>query len=64
MLVSVESTDKFDNSPLAVYRSDEESRKIEASLCQVCHRTTAKGLLRMEQQTRGLKGFEAWHAIV
>ena len=62
--VSVEKTDKCDNGTLSVYRSDEELRTIEASHCQVLRRTRADGLLRMEQQTRGQKGSEAWHAIV
>ena len=40
MLVSVESTDKFDNSTFAVECSDEESRS-KASLYQVLHGTIA-----------------------
>ena len=63
-LVSVESTDKFDNSTLAVDCSDEEFRSIVASLYQVLHRTAANAPLRKVQQTQGQKGFEAWHAIV
>ena len=43
---------------------DEELRSIEASLCQVLHRTTSNEPLRIVQQTRGQKGFEAWRAIV
>ena len=50
VLVSVESTDKFDNSTVAVDCSDEEYRSIEASI--------------IVQQTNGQKGFGAWHAIV
>ena len=63
MLASVESIDKFDNSAIAFDFSDEEFRSIEASLYQVLHRTTANEPLRIVQQTRGQKGFEAWHAI-
>ena len=63
-LVSVESTDKFDNSTLAVDCSDEEFRSIVASFYQVLHRTAANAPLRKVQQTQGQKGFEAWHAIV
>ena len=44
--------------------SDEEFRSMEVSLYQVLHRTTANEPLRMVQQTRGQKGFEAWRAIV
>ena len=40
-LVSVESTEKFDNSALAVDCSGEEFGTIEASLYQVLRRTTA-----------------------
>ena len=64
MLGSVESTDRFDNSTLAVDCSDEEFGSIEASLCQVLHRTTANEPLRTVQQTKGQTGFEAWHAMV
>ena len=64
MLVSVESTDKFDSSTIAFDCSDKEIRSIEASLYQVLHRTTANEPLRTVQQTRGQKGFEAWHVIV
>ena len=35
-----------------------------ASLYQVLHRTTSNEPLRIVQQTRGQKGFEAWHATV
>ena len=55
MLVSVESTDRFDNSTLAVDCSDEEFRTIEASLYQVLHRKTANEPLRIMQQTLGQK---------
>ena len=41
MLVSVESTDKFDSSTIAFDCSDEEFRSIEASLYRVLHRTIA-----------------------
>ena len=64
MLVSVESTDRFDNSTLVVDCSDEEFKSIEASLYQMLHRETANESLRIVQQTKGQKGFEAWHAIV
>ena len=60
MLVSVERTDKFDSSTVAFDCSDEEL----TSLWQVLHRTTANEPLRVAQQTRGQKGFEARHAIV
>ena len=40
MLVSVESTDKFDSSTLSVDCSQEKFSAIEASLHQVLHRTT------------------------
>ena len=63
MLAVVEGTDKFDNNAIAYDCSDEEFRSIEASLYQVLHRTTANEPLRIVQQTRGQKGFEAWHAI-
>ena len=64
MLVSVESTDRFDNSTLAVDCPDEEFRSIGASLYQVLHRTTANEPLRMAQQKKGQNRSEAWHAIV
>ena len=64
MLVSVESTDKFDSSTIAFDCSDEEFRSIESSLHQVLHTTTANEPLRTVQQTRGQEGFEAWRAIV
>ena len=60
----VESVDKFDNSVIAFDCPDEEFRSIEASLYQVLHRTTSNEPLRIVQQTRGQRGFEAWHAIV
>ena len=64
MHVRVESVDKFDNSVIAFDCPDEEFRSIEASLYQVLHRTTSNEPLRIVQQTRGQRGFEAWHAIV
>ena len=64
VLFSIESTDKFDSNTIALDCSDEEFRSIEASLCQVLHRTTANEPLKIVQQTKGQKGFEAWHAIV
>ena len=63
MLVSVESTDKFDNSTLVVDCSDEEFRSIEAPLYSVLHRTTAYEPLRKAQEIKGQKCFETWHAI-
>ena len=59
MLVSDESTDKFDNSALAEDCSVEEFRTIDASLDQVLRRTTANEALRT---ARGQKGLEAWRA--
>ena len=64
MLVSVESTDKFDNSTVAVDCAHEDFRSIEASLNQVLRKITANEPLRIVQQIKGQKGFEAWHAIV
>ena len=64
MLVIVEGTDKLDNNAMAFDCSDDEFRSIEASLYQVLHRTTANEPLRIVQQTRGQRGFEARHAIV
>ena len=64
MLARVESIDMFDNNVIAFDCPAEEFRSIEASLFQVLHRTTSNEPLRKVQQTRGLKGFEAWHAIV
>ena len=52
MLARVESVIAFDCS-------DEEFRSIEASLYQVLHRTTSNEPLRIVQQTKGQKGFEA-----
>ena len=63
-LSALRSSDKFDNSTLAVDCSDEKFRTIEASLCKVLQRTTASEPLRVVPQTRGQKGSEAWHAIV
>ena len=64
MLVSINSTDKFDNSALAVECSDGKFGSIEASLCQVVRRTRANEPLKIAQQTIEQKGFEARHAIV
>ena len=64
MLAKVESVDKFDNNVIAFDCSDEEFRSNEASLYQILHRTTSNEPLRIVQQTRGQKGFEAWHATV
>ena len=41
MLAMIESIDKFDNDVLALDCPDEEFRSMEASLCQVLHRTTS-----------------------
>ena len=60
MLVSVESTDKFDNSTFEVDCSDEDFRSPEALLYQVLHRTTAKVAsyeARRQLRTRKLPGF-------
>ena len=64
MLASVESVDRFDSNVITFDYSDEEFRSIDASLYQVLHRTTSNEPLGIVQQTRGQKGFEAWHAIV
>ena len=64
MLAMVESIDRFDNNVIAFDCSDEEFRSIESALYQVLHRTTSNEPLRIVQQTKGQKGFEAWHAIV
>ena len=50
MVVSVESTDKFESSTLAVACLDEEFRTIPASLYQVLRRTTANEPLRIVTQ--------------
>ena len=60
----VEGVDKLDHNATAFDCSGDEFRSIEASLHQVLRRTTANGPLRIVQQTRGQRGFEAWHAIV
>ena len=57
MLVSVESTDKFDSSTIAFDCSDEEFTSIEGSLYHVSHRTTSNEPLKIVKQTRGQKGF-------
>ena len=64
MLARVESIDKVDNNVIAFDCSDQEFRSIEASLYQVLHKTTSSEPLRIVQPTKGLKGVEAWHAIV
>ena len=63
ILTSVERVDKFDSSAVAVDCPEAEFRVIDASLHQVLRRTRASEPLRLVQQTRGQKGFEAWHAI-
>ena len=64
MLVRVQRLFYFDNSTLAVDCSDEVFRTIEALLHQAWHITIVNEPLRVAQQTQGLKGLEAWHAIV
>ena len=64
MLVSVESSDTYDDSTLSVDCSQEHFGTSEASLYQVLHRTTSNEPLRIVQQTKGQRGFEAWRAIV
>ena len=64
MLAIVEGVDMSDRSAIAFDCSDDEFRSIEASLYQVLDRTTSNEPLRIVQQTRGQRGFEAWHAIV
>ena len=64
MLAIVEAVDKLDHNAIASFCSDDEFRSMEASLHQVLHRTTSKEPLRIVQQTRGQRGFEARHTIV
>ena len=64
MLAIVEKADKLDNNAIAFDCSDDEFRSIDASHYQVLHRTTANEPLRIVQQTRGRRGFEAWLATV
>ena len=64
MLAIVEGVDKLDHNAITFDCSDDEFRSIEASLYQVLHRTTSNEPLRIVQQTRGQRGFEAWHAKV
>ena len=64
MLAMVETSDRFDNNVIAFDCSDEEFRSIESALYQVLHKTTSNEPLTTVQQTKGQKGFEAWHAIV
>ena len=63
MLAIVEGSDRLDNNAIAFDCSDDEFRSIETSLYQVLHRTTSIEPLRIAQQTRGQRGFEAWHAM-
>ena len=56
MLVSVDSTNKFDNSTLALDCADEE---FEASLYQVLHRTTAKPTAENSETDRGTEGVQS-----
>ena len=58
MLVSVESTNKFDSNTLPLDCADEEFRTLEVSLYQVLHRTTANEPLRMgttNTRTEGIR---------
>ena len=64
MLAIVEGVEKLDHNAIAFDCPDEEFRSIDASLYQIVHRTTSNEPLRIVQQTRGQRGFEAWHAIV
>ena len=64
MLARVESVDRLDKNVIAFDCSDEEFRSSEVSLYQVLHRTTFNEPLRIEQQTKGQKGLEAWRATV
>ena len=64
MIAIVEGVDELDNTAIAFDCPAEEFRSIESSLYQVLHRTTSNEPLRIVQQTRGQRGFEAWHAIV
>ena len=59
MLAKVESIDRFDNNVIAFDCTDEEFRSIESALYQVLHRTTSNEPLRIVQQMKGQKGFEA-----
>ena len=53
MRVSVESTDKFNNSTLAVGCSEEKFGTTKPPVYQVLHRTTVNEAQRIVQQTRG-----------
>ena len=64
MLARVEGVDKLDHNAIAFDCSGDDFRLMEASLYQVLHRMTSTEPLRIVQQTRGQRGFEAWHAIV
>ena len=64
MLDIVEGSDKLDNNAIAFDCSNDEFRSNEASLYQVLHTTTSNEPLRIVQQTRGLRGYRAWHAKV
>ena len=59
MLVSVESSDKFDNSTLAVDCADKECRTIDASLYHVLHRSTANEPMKIVQQNKGTEGIRS-----
>ena len=64
MLAMVGSVEKFDSNVIACNCSMEEFGSKESALYQVLRRTTSNEPLKVVQQTRGQKGFEAWHAIV
>ena len=64
MLARVESIDKFDNNVIAFDCPAEDFRSVEASLYHVLHRTTSNEPLRIVQEMRRQKEFEAWHATV
>ena len=64
MLAIVEGVDKLDHNAIAFDCSDDEFRSIEVSIYQVLRRTTSKEPLRIVQQTRRQRRFEARHAIV
>ena len=59
MLARVESIDKFDNNVIAF----DCQMKSSDQLKHRCTRSSTEPL-RIVQQTKGQKGFEAWHAIV
>ena len=64
ILARVERVDKIDRATLAVDCTEAEFRTFETALYQVLHKTTANEPLKMVQQVKGQRGFEAWHMIV